>query len=620
MSSLYNKNYVEVLPEEALKKIVTGELNVDLSVDNLKNKKCYVVLQHYLIKYLEHNGKTRDVNRLLKKYYDDFVENPHLFVDSPLIGNDFLDKFIPQESREKLKEIKNVYYDGNTAKRLYEKSKTQELSEEEKNRLYSYFINQMDIGNNTQKNIWEYCCKKILNSGKELKDMNEMELKFYSTYIAKRVSYSVPTQIHIMSDKPTRGGLQNNYLILINKDNNRYKTVADLTHIVCHEVRHSKQRIESTNKDTKLAFDYSMNELFKKYLDTSEYDSYSANYKYSPIEIDAENSGYSEGAVLLDMLGRKDLGDKLRSERRNDTDKRNYYEYMLDPNKKNVPLDYYVVENMNRIIKNNPRELNRYKVLNNIYDTNGNEYPFDVILDNRIHQDLNEKGIYDNYVNYGIMKDKLNTIDLGRVNKDKQRELFNSLSYMLRDKTNTFMDYCNDTEVKNDFHEKQVEQATYYQLGLMYKILSYVDENMDYILDTKEESKIDNSSYIYNFVLSLRDFDPSNIKNDVIKNSPKMQESIDRVMEKHKNITKKFNRQYIKDRVDNLSTEQLNETIKSPEGVDMPLNDYLYFDLLPRLDGHMKAEIDGRKVYAGDIIKHYSNGVSREKSGGEYRL
>ena len=614
MSSLYNKNYVEVIPEDTLNKIITGEFNVDLSVNNLKNKKCYVALQHYLIKYLEHNGKTKDVNRFLNKYYNDFVDNPHLFVDSPLIGNDFLDKYISKDNREKLKKIKDAYFDGSVAKRLYEKSKSQELTEEEKNRLYSYFINQMDIGNNTQKNIWEYCCKKILNSGKEIKNMNEMELKFYSTYISKAVSYSVPTEIHIMSDKPTRGGLQNNYLILINKDNNKYKTVEDLTHMVCHEVRHSKQKKESTNKNTKLAFDYSMKELFIKYLDTSEYDSYNQNYRYSAIEIDAENSGYSEGAVLLDMLGRKDLGDKLRKERQNDNDKRNYYEYLLDSNKKHVPADYYVVENMNRIIKDHPEELNKYKVLNNIYDTNGNEYPFDVILDNRIHQDLNEKGIYDNYVNYGIMNDKLNTIDLGIVSKDKQRDLFNSLSYMLKDSTNTFIDYCNDTEIKNNFNEKQVEKSTYYQLGLVYKTLSYVDENMDYILDTKEESKIDNSSYIYNFILSLRDFDPNNIKNDVIKNSPMLQESIDRVMEKHRSVTKKFNRQYIKDRVNNLSTEQLNKTIKSPEGVDMPLNDYLYFDLLPRLDGHMKADINGKKVYVGDIIKHYSNEVMKNNN------
>ena len=43
----------------------------------------------------------------------------------------------------------------------------------------------------------------------------------------------------------------------------------------------------------------------------------------------------------------------------------------------------------------------------------------------------------------------------------------------------------------------------------------------------------------------------------------------------------------------------------------MSLDDYLYFDVLPRMDGHMEIEINGRKVYISDIIKYYKNNLNK---------
>ena len=93
--------------------------------------------------------------------------------------------------------------------------------------------------------------------------------------------------------------------------------------------------------------------------------------------------------------------------------------------------------------------------------------------------------------------------------------------------------------------------------------------------------------------------------------SPLIRERIDKLMEKHQSIVKKYNEQYIKDRVSELSPEQLNTVIKTPDGIEETYRDYLYYDLLPRLDGHSEVEVQGKKVYVGNIIKFYNDRITK---------
>ena len=48
----------------------------------------------------------------------------------------------------------------------------------------------------------------------------------------------------------------------------------------------------------------------------------------------------------------------------------------------------------------------------------------------------------------------------------------------------------------------------------------------------------------------------------------------------------------------------------------MSLNDYLFYDVLPRLDGHMELKHNNKKIYVGDIIKYYTNEVNKNNTSG----
>lgn len=62
MSSLYNKEYLNTVNKTVLDNIINGTTSFDPT--SLKDRKTTVVLQHYLIKYIEEHGKTNNVNKI----------------------------------------------------------------------------------------------------------------------------------------------------------------------------------------------------------------------------------------------------------------------------------------------------------------------------------------------------------------------------------------------------------------------------------------------------------------------------------------------------------------------------------------------------------------------------
>ena len=73
--------------------------------------------------------------------------------------------------------------------------------------------------------------------------------------------------------------------------------------------------------------------LFIKYLNTRDYDSYNENYRFSSIELDAENSGHYDAELFFYQLNKRDLINELKSNRTQRLEKRNYYAFMYDERK-----------------------------------------------------------------------------------------------------------------------------------------------------------------------------------------------------------------------------------------------------------------------------------------------
>lgn len=604
MSSLYKKNYISNFNSDEMLNILTGKTQYIPDPYNLKERRKYITLQHHLIKYLEENGKTKTINKLLNKYYTDFINRPDLFVDSPLIRDDFLNRFIPTRVREKIKECRNKYYNPIETKKLYTKLlKNQTLSTEEKNKLYSFLINKLKGKDERYNAIFDECAKKILNSHKQIKYMTDTELKFYCSYVAKHAgANSVFPDVHIIDDEPDISGKEYNNIVYINKNNQYSNELYLITRTVCHEVAHAIQEKEAKNKNTRAGFEMAMHVLFLKYLNSENYNVYDINYRYSKIEIDAENYGLYYSKVLLSTLGRRDLAEKIREIENNKHKRRHLYEFMYDIGKHPKSVDAFIVQYMDDIIEIHPEEIKTYKVLRNIYNDDGTRKSLSNLLAHRSNQGFEDRGLYDNYMNFEIAKNRLFELDLANTKKDVSGKLFRALGDIYRDKALLFKEYCDDKEY-DKVDKNQIRVTTLYQLKLLDDILNFINQKIDYVLACKEEKQISNRSFIYNFIYDFRDFNLKNINNEVIKNDPVIQERYNKLMEKHNSIVKKFNEQYIKDKIEDLSIEEKHEVIETPEGLYMQLQDYLFYDLLPKTDSHLQTTINNKKVHISNIIK-----------------
>ena len=619
MNIYYNKYFVESISKSKIDGIINGTIPFNVDAMNKNNKKTFVVLQHRLIKYfMEARQPHPNAIKLINDYYKEFSKYPYAFCDSPLLNNNTIDLFANMSSqnqdrnnraRDQIKNYRNNYYNRESINNLYNQyvSQNGNISDEEKNRLFAYLI--ATLGNKDNKSSNEVIAKIILNNNNEIKNMNIMELKFYSQYIANhaKANYPIRPEIHIFDDDINLGGFQNNYYICINKNSVLTRTLADVTQTVCHEVQHSIQKYKSTNVINKEAFVFAQYELFQKYLSNSSYDSYHRNYTYSPIEIDAEHNGYFNGGVYLRMLGRPDLAEKVMLERKARLDKRTYYEYMINEQGKASTVESFIVTHMDEIIRNHPEELNNYPVLSVIYKKDGTKKSFESILAHRNIEDVSNRGIVDDYINYGILHDELNNLNYTDIHQ--YESLFKTLSSYFRTTSVTLQDYMKDKNTNANI--KQIEKMTLPKIYLLDKILEYVNANIDKLMQTRENNRISNTSYIYNFIYDFRDFTFDFIDNPALKNSNLINDALKELMKKHEFLVYNFNKQYIEDRTINMSETEKREVVVGLDGNKIRFDEMLA-SILPKLNGHMTYNINGKELYIGDIVEYYKRNIKSE--------
>ena len=321
---MYEQKYIDIIGEDNFKKLLDNQTyNFNINDISSKNIATYYAFQHFLIKsYINNYNKPKCVE-YLKKMYMDFNKNPYLFCDSPLIKNEVLNKIIDNEEvRNKIINYRNNYFDLKSVSFLYEKKKNQELTNEEKNRYYSYLILKLNNPNTKTEELLNNEIMEILNT--DYSKLNDMQLKFYCQYVSnysKGKGYNTTVMIgkEPSGNEGMMRGSQMNDFIFINKD--AFNEIGMLTKTVCHETRHSIQYHDSKEKNTKAGFELAQKELFRKYLNTNNYNSYTSNYRYSSIEIDAEISGHHKASVFLSMFNKKDLAEQIREDRRQTTDK-----------------------------------------------------------------------------------------------------------------------------------------------------------------------------------------------------------------------------------------------------------------------------------------------------------
>lgn len=608
---MYNQHYIDTIGEENFKRLLDGKSTYHLDSNNInsKNQQVNYAFQHFIIKsYI--NGYNRSAcMTYLKIFYNDFYNKPYLFCDSPLITNDVLQTiFGDTEQKEKIIAYRDNYYNAKVINQLFSKRKNTLLSPEETDRYYAYLTALVNTNNKQNEEFIKKEIERIIDT--DFNKLSDMQLKFYCQYVSKYATENrgFKTTVMIGKDEPNLRGYQTKDYIFINKD--AFKSIDLLTKTVCHETRHSVQSHEANGKDTLAGFELAQMELFCKHLNSKTYDSYHKNYRYSTIELDAEQVGHWSASVFFTMFKKQSLAEKIRENRRVTTDERDYYSFMLDENNKAITTDEFIVTNLDKIIMHNPKELAEYPVLKNMYNQDGTKKSFANLMSGRMRETVDNRGIYDNYINHGIANNELNDIPLNKSNKDTIKRYAESLSNIYRGYSYELNNYYQDNT--NKHNPKQVAFATNYKLMLSYKLLSYIDENYDMIINAFDDKEFNHTNPVYWFIHDLRDLNIDDIQNDAIKNNPEILKKIKAIKQKSDSISRKFNTSYIKDKLGKLPNEVLSSSIMAPEIGTINFQDYFINIILPKMDGHKKVVIDNKEYYVGDLIIDYAKNINND--------
>ena len=604
---MYNNDYIDSIGENYFKGIIDGKIKYNFDINNInsKDQQKYYVFQHFLIKSYIEGYKKSSCMKYIEKMYLDFINKPYLFCDSPLLKNGVLQLFFnDKEVKNKILNFRDKYYNEKSIKELIIKSQSKELTSEEKNRYFSFLIVQLNKGNKSYDKIFLNEIKRILNTS--FNSLTDIELKFYAQYISIYASdKKVKTTVMIGTDRSGLGGYSCKNYIFINKK--AFNLISLCTRVICHETRHAIQAYDSLHDDTNIGFELAHRNLFSKYLDTEIYDSYHNNYNYVPIELDAEKYGFWKARVFFTEKGKEEFVNELRDEQKKVLDKRNYYSFMKDKDNNKMSVDKFIVTNLDKIISNNPSELNKYPVLKNIYNHDGTKKNINTIIKGRLndYRLLNKKEMYDNYISYAIKNNELNDIRLDSFNIDQKKHFIQVLLKMYDYYINELKNYFKDE--KCNIVSEQVLFATEYKLNLCYKLLSYVESIYNEIVSYDgNEEKID-YYFMRDFTYPLRDFDIDSIKNPIIKNSKDINDKIMRVKEKSDAIIKKYNISYINDKLDKTSPELKKSFIISFDGKSVNFEEYFRNYILKNMDGHQNINLNKNNIKVEDLINIYED-------------
>ena len=605
---MYKDYFIDSIGEDKLRDILDGKTSYIFKIDNTnsKDQQLYYAFQHFLIKAFLNGYNRNACITYIKKMYGDFYKKPYLFCDSPLIKDKVLQLFFGDDlSQNEISKYRNNYYNYAVINDLYNKRKQRELTLEEKQRYFAYLIVQLKRKNKKYDELFKYEITRIINT--DYQKLTDIELKFYSQYVSNyaRGNSEIDTVVMIGTDSSSLRGYQSNGYVFINKK--AFQSIELLTKTVCHETRHTIQWKESFNKITLAAFEMAQMSLFIKYLNTANYNSYHKNYRYSSIELDAELEGHWKAAVFFGMFKRRDLGEKVQNNRRVTYDKRNNYSFMIDENNKAQTVDDFIVTKMDEIIIKKPSELNNYPVLNIIYNADGTRKSFETIIQGRMDETVNNRGIFDNYINYGIAHDELNGISINHFSPNDLKIFTNVMARIYHGYIIELKDYFNDKT--NSINPRQIIFAINSKLLLAYKLLQYINHNYDAIVSGIKEERFNNQHPIYNFIYDLRDFKISDIKNETVKGNQEIISHIMKVKSLSDSISKKFNYTYIDDRISGYPSEIRNGDIVTNNGSRINFEEYFKKDILSMMDSHLEVTINNKKYYVGDLIRAYAQNV-----------
>ena len=615
MEKLYNEKFVNCINfNEFIKELNEGTLELDKS-----DVRKYVAYQHALLKYVEDKPLNTKVLLCFSKFYDDFKKYPYLFSMSPLLDNRVIDKYADQREKNTIKEIRNDYYNKTATEELYNEALKRELTDKEKNRLYSNLIRPANLLNNDidEKEL----VKNILSKNSTISKMNILELQFLANYFTKYTSKNA--EVYITDEHPIIRCKESNGLITINKGSYKNTNIEEFIHIACYASRLLKNQ-ESNANNKLLSFDIALDQLFVKYLDEADYAVFSKKYKYSIIDYQSVDKGYYDAEVQLAILKRPDLADLLLASKMKDETGKNQSMYYKDHGYKplmlsseeemtcqDFPADSFIIKRLDEIIKNHPDELDNYPILTKFYNKDGSRKSFNKLINLRINEDNNSARIFDNFINYGINEGSLSRLPLPK-NDNEIYKLFDLLSEISENKSVNLRELLNK---KDECNSEELGYTILYQINQLSSILEYVLNNSNTLVNLlKNKGNINQKSILYSFVKDIRSINISNITNPIILNNDYVMYGLVQLVVLNNELIGVFNRAFVDQNMENISDEDRLKEIVTPSGETKCFEDFIYQDVLPNINANLQYECGDYKQHVKSIIDSYnSNPNNRRK-------
>ena len=560
---------------------------------------------------------------------------------SPLLDSKVIDKYVPRSVEGKIKKIRNNYFDGNVIKELSEK---EELTEPEKNRLYSGLIRNklifdctVDADEVVKKMLSKY---KATDKNRSIKPLSDIELQFLAFYFIR--CNIEKFNVFITDEHPNISFKEQNGMIKINREAIDNANIEDFIRTANYaSIVAEKYNIPTLNLVTQ--YEIALDKLFLKYLDEADYAAYVKYYKYSMIDYVCKFNGDARAASNIGIhTQRDDLVNLIMKKCIKSGECHDKALYLKDfgfkpymaANKQDLPTlefpaDSFIIRRLDRIIKEHPEELKNYSVLTKFYNDDGARKSFKKIFNLRMNDNKNFVHIYDSFINRGILDGGLSL----HVNEqgdsyekfplpDNENEIYKVFDLLAKINENKAENLNILLSIPSSGDYKGEE---YYSTPLGYTVMGYINqitEIQDYVRRNsstlinilKKKGAINQESVLYSFVKNLRNIDLAKITNPSLLNDNFVVFSLIGLIAINNDLVKIFNKAFVDQLMEQVSDEDKNRLFYKESGEPMKFEDFIYNEVLPNMNAGLEYTNGNFKMHVKSLIRQYTEPSNDEEN------
>lgn len=511
----YKQSIIDIIGEEKVKEFLLQGESIPMQPVTEKEVLLKNAMEHYIVKHYntEQDPQLKKmIASRLKLIKFRVLLTPAYASQTYICKPGIIQEMYSESELNELVEIINVRW-HKEAKEIYEKYKSgNKLTSSEKSSLSSFFIYTYDNASEQIKTARKDYIKSLLQENKIPQTQNELELvlKYSSDFTLGEYKSKVSPDIFVtLLDKNSTLGYytSSTETIYINLTTHS-KTLDDYIQTVCHETRHSIQNyMAKQDPESRRSLDYAMRRIFPQ-------NEYTANYRYSEIEEDANKNGYDKCASIYSLNGFYDIGRQVR-DKKEKFFKNTHFEYehaaLLDQFgnlSRFVAKEKYNVLRLNDALKRNPEYINEYPVLGKLYNKDGSPKELSELLSTPFKiLESNKYEVYQDHIYTYIRSGKLSEIDFQSFDEEHKRNIRGHLQEIYKKEAQNVAEIINNKEFGEKIGPKGVKAILTYRLDILDKIGQFMDRNY-YEFSTEEErvkANRDGTSFVlYNSVGNYR--------------------------------------------------------------------------------------------------------------------